>query len=91
LLVSFGIIILILTVSDALRVFDLMLTLTKGGPFFRTEVIEIFIYRWAFGSSIPRIGYASSAAIVFGLIFIILTIVQLFIRKATRKTGALQI
>jgi multiple sugar transport system permease protein len=90
LLVSFGIIILILTVSDALRVFDLMLTLTKGGPFFKTDVIEIFIYRWAFGSSIPRIGYASSAAIVFGLIFIILTIVQLFIRKATQKTGALQ-
>jgi multiple sugar transport system permease protein len=89
LLVPFGIIILILTVSDALRVFDLMLTLTKGGPFFRTEVIEIFIYRWAFGSSIPRIGYASSAAIVFGLIFIVLTIVQYFIRKATQKAGGL--
>jgi multiple sugar transport system permease protein len=86
LLVPFGIIILILTMSDALRVFDLMLTLTKGGPFFKTEVIEIFIYRLAFGESVPRIGYASSAAIVFGLIFIILTVVQLSIRKAL-QTG----
>jgi multiple sugar transport system permease protein len=85
LLIPFGIIILILTVSDALRVFDLMLTLTKGGPFFKTEVIEIFIYRWAFGASTPRIGYASSAAIIFGLIFVVMTVVQLSLRKIFQK------
>ncbi|QQO09614.1 carbohydrate ABC transporter permease [Breznakiella homolactica] len=85
LLVPFGVIILILTLSDALRVFDLMLTLTKGGPFFRTEVIEIFIYRWAFSSSIPRLGYASAAATVFGLFFIVLTVVQLSLNKIIRK------
>ena len=81
LLIPFGIVILILTVSDALRVFDLMLTLTRGGPFFRTDVIEIFIYRWAFGASSPRIGYASCAAVVFGGIFIIITVIQLLLRK----------
>jgi multiple sugar transport system permease protein len=85
LLIPFGIIIVILTLSDALRVFDLMLTLTKGGPFFKTEVIEIFIYRWAFGASIPRIGYASTAAIVFGWVFIILTVIQLSIRKIVQR------
>lgn len=85
LLIPFGIIILILTFSDSLRVFDLMLTLTKGGPFFKTEVIEIFIYRWAFGASIPRIGYASSAAILFGLFFVALTILQLFLKKFFQK------
>jgi len=81
LLIPFAVIILILTVSDALRVFDLMLTLTKGGPFFKTDVIEIFIYRWAFGASTPRIGYASSAAVVFGGIFMILTVIQLLLQK----------
>ena len=81
LLFPFAFIILILTVSDALRVFDLMLTLTKGGPFFRTDVIEIFIYRWAFGAAIPRIGYASTAAVVFGWIFIIITVLQLLLSK----------
>jgi multiple sugar transport system permease protein len=85
LLIPFGIIILILTLSDALRAFDLMLTLTKGGPFFRTEVIEIFIYRWAFGSAIPRPGYASAAAVVFGMFFVIIAVVHLFIRKITQK------
>jgi multiple sugar transport system permease protein len=86
-LIPFGIIILILTVSDALKVFDLMLTLTKGGPFFRTDVIEIFIYRWAFGASTPRIGYASSAAVMFGGIFIVITVLQLILSKfVARKT-----
>jgi multiple sugar transport system permease protein len=88
LLIPFGIIILILTVSDAMRVFDLMLTLTKGGPFFKTEVIEIFIYRWAFGASTPRIGYASSAAIIFGLIFVVMTVVQLSLRKIFQKENS---
>ena len=81
LLIPYGIVILVLTISDALRVFDLMLTLTGGGPFYRTEVMEIFIYRHAFGSSVPRIGYASAAATVFGVIFVFMTLLQ----SATKK------
>ncbi|WP_332445933.1 carbohydrate ABC transporter permease [Sphaerochaeta sp.] len=84
LLVPFGIIIFVLTLSDAMRVFDLMLTLTGGGPFFRTEVIELFIYRWAFGASVPRLGYASAAATIFGLVFMILTIAQLTIGRRSQ-------
>jgi len=93
LLVPFGIIILILTVSDALRVFDLMLTLTKGGPFFKTEVIEIFIYRWAFAASTPKIGYASTAAVVFGGIFMVITTIQLLsdkLRPGKQGTGKVE-
>jgi multiple sugar transport system permease protein len=81
LLRPFAIIISILSLSDAMRVFDLMLTLTGGGPFFKTEVIELFIYRWAFSSTIPRLGYASAAATIFGLIFILFTILQLSINR----------
>lgn len=81
LLIPYGVVILVLTISDALRVFDLMLTLTGGGPFYRTEVMEIFIYRHAFGSSVPRIGYASAAATVFGVIFVFMTLLQ----SATKK------
>lgn len=84
LLVPFGVIILLLTFSDAMRVFDLMLTLTRGGPFFRTEVIELFIYRWAFGASVPRLGYASSAATIFGLFFMVITVIQLTLGKKSK-------
>lgn len=76
LLVPFGIIIFLITAIDTLRVFDLILTLTGGGPFLKTEVVEIYIYRWAFNSSIPRLGYASAAAIFFGLATLGMAILQ---------------
>ena len=84
LLVPFAAIILILTISDAMRVFDMMLTLTGGGPFYKTEVIELFIYRHAFSSSVPRIGYASAAALVFGLFFVIIAVVQMLAGKVRK-------
>jgi multiple sugar transport system permease protein len=66
LLTPFVIIITMITVIEATNVFDLLLTLTGGGPFYGTEVIDIFIYRQAFTSNIPRLGYASAAALFFG-------------------------
>jgi multiple sugar transport system permease protein len=78
LLTPFTIIIVLITAVDATNVFDLMLTLTGGGPFFATEVIDIYIYRWAFASTIPRLGYASAAAVFFGLMFLVLALAQIF-------------
>ena len=76
LLIPFAIIIFLITAIDTLRVFDLILTLTGGGPFLKTEVVEVYIYRWAFNSSIPRLGYASAAAVFFGLTTLILAVLQ---------------
>lgn len=76
LLAPFALIILVLTISDAMRIFDLMMTLTGGGPFYKTEVMELFIYRHAFSASVPRIGYASAAATIFGLIFVGIALLQ---------------
>nr|PZN57702.1 MAG: sugar ABC transporter permease [Chloroflexota bacterium] len=75
-LLPFGLLILVITALDTLRVFDLILTLTGGGPFLRTEVVEVYIYRWAFNSSIPRLGYASAAAVFFGLATLALAAMQ---------------
>jgi multiple sugar transport system permease protein len=66
-LVPFLIIITLITALDTLRVFDLILTLTGGGPFFASDVVEVYIYRSAFAASIPQLGYASAAAVFFGL------------------------
>ena len=49
----FLIIISVLTIEETFHDFDLMYTLTAGGPYFRTEIIEIYIYRWAFAAPIP--------------------------------------
>lgn len=76
LLIPFAVIILVLTVSDAIRVFNLMLTLTNGGPYFATETVEVFIYRHAFQSSSPRMAYASAAATIFGVFFMAIVVFQ---------------
>lgn len=77
LLTPFTIIITLITVVEAANVFDLMLTLTAGGPFYATEVIDIFVYRTAFISSTPRLGYASAAALFFAACVILFSVIQL--------------
>ena len=76
LLIPFAVIILLLTVSDAIRVFNLMLTLTNGGPYFATETVELFIYRHGFQASQPRLAYASAAATIFGVFFMVIVLIQ---------------
>src|SRR6202023_85371 len=60
LLQPFAAIILLITAVSTLRVFDLVQTMTGGGPFFASEVMEIYIYRHAFSLqafSVPRLGH----------------------------------
>lgn len=76
LLTPFTVIIVLLTAVDTLQVFDLVLTMTNGGPFFSTEVVETYIYRQAFAASIPRLGYASALAVLFGLATLLLALGQ---------------
>lgn len=85
LLKPFAIIITLITAIGALHSFDLILTLTGGGPALSTEVVEVYIYRWAFAASIPRLGYASAAAVFFGLATLLLALIQAVgIRQAQR-------
>jgi multiple sugar transport system permease protein len=62
-----------------------MQTMTGGGPFFSTEVIEIYIYRWAFAASIPQLGFASAAAVLFGLFVMVFGFFQLWAVYAARR------
>lgn len=88
LLKPFLIIISLLTIEDTFRAFDLMQTMTGGGPFFSTEIIEIYIYRWAFAASIPQLGFASAAAVLFGLFVFVVGLIQLWgVRTAGRLRG----
>lgn len=68
-----GIIVILCTINS-LKAFDLIQTLTGGGPFYATDVIATFVYRTAFTSEmgLPRFGYASAAATLFGFVVIII-------------------
>lgn len=85
LLKPFTIIITLLTLESTLHVFDLMLTMTGGGPFFATQVVEIFIYEQAFASSVPRLGYASAVAVLFGLFVFVIGLFQLVGVRAAQR------
>lgn len=83
LLIPIGTIILLLNVVNSLKAFDLVKTMTNGGPFFATDVVSTYIYRYAFTSEmgLPQLGYASAAGLFFALTIILLAIFQSFVQK----------
>jgi multiple sugar transport system permease protein len=91
LLLPFLLIISVLTIEDTFHAFDLMQTMTGGGPFFSTEIIEIYIYRWAFNASVPQLGFASAAAVLFGVLVLVIAALQAWGlwagRRARRELG----
>lgn len=68
--------ILLLSVGSSMHVFDLVKTLTEGGPYHKTETIELFIYQYAFASSLggARVGYASAAGVILGMFTLIISL-----------------
>jgi multiple sugar transport system permease protein len=87
-LVPFFVIITLLTIEQNLQIFDLVMTMTGGGPYYATEVIELYIYRWAFAATVPELGFASAAAVVLGLVLLVVGIGQLLgVRTARRMAG----
>ena len=85
LLRPFLVIITLIDMVGALNVFDLVMTLTGGGPAFSSEVVELYIYRTAFGATVPQLGYASAAAVLFGLLTMGLAVAQALGIRAVRK------
>lgn len=67
-----GGVIAVLCIISSLKVFDLIQTMTNGGPFYATDVVATFVYRTAYSNSsgMPRLGYASAAAMTFGVIVV---------------------
>ena len=63
-------------VNHLLVTLHILKTMTEGGPYYATDVIATYVYRTAFSSEIgmPRLGYASAAALFFGGAVIIIGI-----------------
>lgn len=73
---------------NAMKMFDIIQTLTAGGPYFSTDMISTYIYRTAFSSSFgaPRLSYASAAAVLCLVFLIVGSLLVKFLmkRKASR-------
>ncbi|GIP14875.1 sugar ABC transporter permease [Paenibacillus montaniterrae] len=93
LLLPVSAVILLLTVMNGIHVFDLVTTLTGGGPFFATDMVDLYIYRYAFGTGgFPQQGYASAAGIIFGMsIFVISLVLGAIVQLAMRRQRSIAI
>lgn len=84
LLIPVGSVIVLLSAVNALHVFDLVESMTGGGPSFATDMVDVYIYRYAFaGEGEARIGFASSAGVVYGIAILIVSLVLGYFAKAT--------
>lgn len=98
-LMPFAIVIIILTAQSDLHTFALVQAMTEGGPYFSTQVMEVYIYQTAFaaGSSesgnvgVPRLGYASAAGCFFGMATLVIALAQAWaFRKVNQIRGQLR-
>jgi multiple sugar transport system permease protein len=88
-LIPFALIIIVLTAKENLHAFAIIQAMTQGGPYFSTQVIEIYIYKTAFapdGGAVPQLGYASAAGCFFGTATLLLALVQLWVARRVSET-----
>lgn len=67
-------IVLAYTTIQTFKAFDLVFSLTRGGPNYSTEILSTYIYNVAFRNY--NFGYASAISIVFMIIVAIVTFIQ---------------
>lgn len=65
--------VLVYTVIDCFKVYDLVLVMTSGGPNDATQIMTYYIYKQAFNFN--KFGYGSAAAILLGIFMICFTVI----------------
>lgn len=70
---------LFLAISNSFKLFDQNISLTGGGPANSTQMLALNIYNTAFGQN--RFGLAQSKAVIFMIVVMAISIIQLTITK----------
>jgi multiple sugar transport system permease protein len=73
----------VVTVIGALRSFDLVSIMTKGGPYGSTRVLSYFMYEQALSEYGYRMGYGAAIAVV--LFLIMMVFITVFITRMIRQ------
>ena len=71
---------LVFRITTDFRMFDIVYTMTFGGPAFDTEVVSIWVYNTALRAN--EIGYSSAGAVIM---MIIIAVICMVILKASQK------
>lgn len=70
---------LFITLSNSFKQYDTNLSLTNGGPFGKTELISMNIFRTAFQHN--DYAFAQSKAIILFLFIMVVTVIQVYLTK----------
>ena len=91
LIIPIGGVITVLCIISSLKVLKLIQTTTHAGPSYSTDAEAPFVYRTAYASSsgMPRLGYASAAAMTFGIIVVVIGTVGNVVKTAFQKKNAI--
>jgi len=68
------------TLNNSFKVFDVVFSLTGGGPGKSTQVIAMNIFAEAYSLN-NRYGYASAKSVVLFIIILVITLIQLTIMR----------
>lgn len=68
-----------MVVIYALKGFALIWVMTQGGPFYMSEVVATYVYKFAF--SMNKVSYAAAGSVVLAFIVIVLTVAFNYMRE----------
>ncbi len=74
----------ILTILGTMQIFDLIWSMTRGGPAGHTEVPVSLIYRYMTDQDIRKFGYSTAMAMVFGASLFLVSMAQIYLSKKLR-------
>ena len=83
LMIPVFILVSILTILGTMQIFDIIIATTGGGPGYHTEVPITRIVQTMIGSS--KFGYACAMGVTFGLILLVISMVQIRVSKMMRQ------
>ncbi|WP_220448029.1 carbohydrate ABC transporter permease [Nonomuraea diastatica] len=87
-LIPLGVVIVLLTTIQSFNAFDIVQTMTAGGPGGASEIVQTYIYRTAFDPAqfAPRYGFASAIALMFGVVVALAAALQYLISRRVRDS-----
>ncbi len=74
-------VVLVLSLIRAVQVFDIVFAFTGGGPGTATLYLVQYIYNYGFSSPNKQFGLAAAASLLMAAVLVVLTVIQLAVRK----------